>query len=457
MARKNLTDRTLKSLKPASSGKPYDVMDSEVRGFGVRILASGQRTFIFTARYPGSKNPARRALGEYPAISLADAREKAGKWRQMVRAGKDPLEVEAAERRAEDRKRENSFAAVAEEFIQLAVVGKDREHPKQRKGLEVERDLRREFIPRWGARPITDIQAHDVVAVLDATVARGHPYQAHNLLGHVRRLFNWAIARSVYGLESSPCDRLRPQDVIGKKALRNRVLDDRELFALWRASGRLGYPFGSLFQLLIVTGQRLSEAGEAKWTEFHPELVRLLRDRRGKPIKWGRLSPDWKLWTIPASRMKSDAAHVVPLTDQALEVLATIPHFKRGDFLFSTTLGEKPVSGFSKAKNRLDKRMGWILKALARRRGENAGRVKLAPFVLHDLRRTMRTGLSALPVPDLVRELVIAHRKPGLHKVYDQHAYLDEKRHALELWGKRLRDVVQPAPANVVKLSVGTA
>ena len=78
--------------------------------------------------------------------------------------------------------------------------------------------------------------------------------------------------------------------------------------------------------------------------------------------------------------------------------------------------------------------------------------VTLKPYVLHDIRRTMRTHLSALPVPDLVRELVIGHTKPGLHKVYDQHAYLDEKRHALELWAKRLRTIVEPTPDNVVTL-----
>jgi hypothetical protein len=77
---------------------------------------------------------------------------------------------------------------------------------------------------------------------------------------------------------------------------------------------------------------------------------------------------------------------------------------------------------------------------------------ELVPFVLHDIRRTMRTGLSALPVPDLVRELVIAHTKPGLHKVYDQYAYIDEKRHALELWAARLRSIVSPTPDNVVPL-----
>jgi integrase len=128
--------------------------------------------------------------------------------------------------------------------------------------------------------------------------------------------------------------------------------------------------------------------------------------------------------------MKADAAHVVPLTDDVIAILKSLPRFNKGDHLFSSDFGAKPVNGFSKAKLRLDK-------AMAAELGEEP-----KPFVIHDIRRTMRTGLSALPVPDLVRELVIAHTKPGLHKVYDQFAYFDEKRHALKLWAARLRGIV---------------
>ena len=84
---------------------------------------------------------------------------------------------------------------------------------------------------------------------------------------------------------------------------------------------------------------------------------------------------------------------------------------------------------------------------LARARGGDAD-----AFVLHDIRRTMRTGLSALPIPDNIRELTIAHARPGLHKVYDQFAYEAEKRRALELWAARLRSIVEPPPDNVVPL-----
>jgi integrase len=130
--------------------------------------------------------------------------------------------------------------------------------------------------------------------------------------------------------------------------------------------------------------------------------------------------------------MKMDAAHLVPLTDDVLAILESLPRFKKGDYLFSTMFGAKPVNGFSKTKDRLDGAM-------------RAEMGELEPWTIHDIRRTMRTGLSALPIPDRVRELVIGHTQPGLHKVYDQHSYLDEKRRALELWAERLRTIIDPA------------
>jgi integrase len=412
MARVNLTDRYLRSLKP-KTGKRYEKLDSVVPGLAIRVSETGVKSFVLIARYGGSPNPARRSLGEYGEITLEQARDKARKWIEMVHQGKDPKADEERIRLENLRRQKNTFAAVAEEFIQRAIS-------KNRTAAPVEREIRREFISRWGPRAITDITQHDIRAMLDEVVDRGSPYQAHNLFAHIRRIFNWAISRGSYGLEHSPCDRMRPGDVIGKRDVRQRVLTPTELRAFWSATEKLGYPFGPMFRLLLITGQRRSEVAEARWPEFD-----LGRER---------------LWTVPASRMKGNAAHVVPLTPDAIAILESLPRFKRGDYLFSTTFGERPVSGFSKAKRRLDALMTTELGALDE-------------FRVHDLRRSMRTGLSALPVPDLVRELVIAHTKPGLHKVYDLHAYESEKRHALELWAARLRSIVEPPPAKVVSLS----
>jgi integrase len=425
MPRKKLTDRTLKALKPAADGKPYDVMDSDTPGLGVRVLG-GQQTFILVARFPPNpKHPTRRALGAYGVLSLGEAREKAREWQRLIRKGIDPQAEEERQRQAEQRKRANSFAAIAEDFIRDKLSA-------ERKGREVERDIRREFIPTWGKRPISEITPLDVRAIVKAAKDRGAPYQAHNLLGTARRLFSWAIDQHVYGIETSPCDRLKPKSIIGKKVFRTRILKDDELHAFWRATRRLGYPYAPLFRMLALTGQRKSEVAEAHRSEIDLER---------------------KLWTIPAERMKADAAHVVPLSDDVIAILRSLPSFRRGDYLFSTTFGEKPVNGFSKAKERLDRRMLRSWRALGRVRGEDRRQARIEPWVIHDIRRTMRTGLSTLPVPDLVRELVIAHTKPGLHKVYDQHAYLDEKRRALDLWAARLRSIVEPAPAaNVIQM-----
>jgi len=429
-----LTDRQLRNLKPKA--KPFDVMEGG--GFGVRVLGTAEKpvlTFILRARFPGSRNPTRRAIGTYPETTLETARETAAAWRKLIKTGKDPRSLEEEHQRLDEGQRKqanhqrqfNAFDVVAEEYIRRHVS-------KTRKAEVVAREIRREFVRRWGSKPLNEITRQDVVRVIDEAVDRGAPYQAHNLLGHIRTLFNWAIGRGIYGIESSPCDRLKPAAVIGKKASRKRVLNDDEIRALWNASERLGYPTGPLYKLLLLTGQRKSEVAEARWQEFNLQA-----------------SPP--VWIIPAERMKTDSAHLVPLSAQAIDILQSLPRFT-GDHIFTTTFGQKPISGFSKYKRRLDAAMLAELKRFAKQRGAYPNGVTLEPFVIHDVRRTVRTRLSALSdVSDKVKELVIAHRQKGLHKVYDLHAYEAEKRRALDLWSERLHGIVAQLPAQLALAS----
>jgi integrase len=174
--------------------------------------------------------------------------------------------------------------------------------------------------------------------------------------------------------------------------------------------------------------------------------------REASDLSWSEIDLDKRLWTIPAARMKADAPHLVPLSTEASTILEGLPRFA-GAFAFTTTAGSRPVSGFSKAKARIDAVMLRLAREDAGERGGEPGKVKIDPWRMHDLRRTMRTHLSAIPSQDLVRELVIAHTRPGLHKVYDQFAYLDEKRALFEAWGKRLLGIVEPSEGlNVVAL-----
>jgi integrase len=324
---------------------------------------------------------------------------------------------EARERAAALRRQENSFAAVTAEFL-------TRYASTLKKAEEAKRILEGEFVKRWGDRPITDILPEEVSTAIGAIVKRGSPYQAHNAFGYLRRLFNWAIGTHEFGVTSSPVERLSPKDMIGERKARDRTLSDDELRVVWSAAGALGYPYGPLVRLLILTGQREREMADLRWAEVDLAKKQIL---------------------IPAERMKGGAAHLVPLSDDAVALLKALPRWAGGDFVFTTTGGKKPVNGFSKAKVRIDALVLAELRKEAEGRGDDAEEVR-APerWVFHDLRRTARTHFSALPVQDLVRELVIAHAKPGLHKVYDLHAYLDEKRECLDLWARRLMSVVRP-------------
>jgi integrase len=409
MARHRLTDRKLQALK--RKGKRYDVMDTDVPGFGVRVSEIGQKSFILIARYPGSPNPTRRALGEYPALSLQKARERARDWREQIQKGLDPKTEEDRLRRTELRKQQTTFASVAQDYIERHVKG-------HRKAKDTEREIRKELIEHWGNRAIATIAREDMVGLIESIARRPAPYTAHIVMGHARSLFNWAINRGTYGLETSPCDRVKPSTLIGAKQPRQRVLNDAELAAVWNSSEALGYPFGPLYQLLMLTGARKSEVAGLR--------------RREIDLKK-------KLWTVPPERFKSNASHLVPLSDRAVAIIEALPHFTKGDHLFTTTYGEKPVAGFSKSKERIDKLMS------------------AAPWVVHDIRRTVRTRLASLRVSDLVAEMVIGHGRRGIQRVYDQHTYEPEMREALELSAARLRDIVTPPPENVVRLRKGRA
>jgi integrase len=416
-SRKILTDRACKALKPAKAGERYQIADAIVPGLALRITDNGAKSFVLVARYPGSTNPTRRALGSYGAISLDDARNKAREWLALLQQGIDPAEQEARRRAAEQRKRLNTFAAMAEDFIASKLPG-------EKRGKEIENTIRRELLPKWGGLAVTDITESHVRDLVKAK-ARDYEAMARNLLALIRRIFNWAIDQRAYGLEHSPCARLKPNKLVGEQAERTRVLCNDEMRALWRAAEAMGGAYGAFYRMLLLTGQRRSEVAGAQWSEID------LKE---------------KLWTIPPGRMKAGAAHLVPLSNDVVTLLKSLPKGKGGDFVFSQSDGVRPIARFSAEKEKLDKAM----------KAELGG--KLTPFVVHDIRRTMRTGLSAIPnVTDLVRELVIGHSKPELHRVYDLHAYQTEKRYALDQWAKRLRRIVTDAPSDNVTVLHGAA
>jgi len=406
-----LVKLTARGVEAAAKGT--EVRDTEIRGLRLRVSPKGLRTFILVTRYPGQKNASRRSL---QATNLKDAREEAAEWKRLVRRGVDPHEEEERKKRAVLRKRMNTFLSVAEAYIADL-------HRRQLRTADVaEQQIRRELVPPWGELPIADITRADVITLVQAIRDRPAPYSAHNVLSHCRALFDWAINLDSYGLEASPCDHVKPGKLIGQKRPRQRVLTDDEIRAFWRATDRLGYPYGHLFRMLLLTGQRRTEVSDARWPEFNFES---------------------KVWTVPAERFKSDSENIVPLTADVLGLLCALPRFKSGDYLFSASFGKAPADDFFRRKTQLD---ALMLEELRKVDGE----ATLPPFVLHDLRRTVRTRLSSLRVPDHIAEMVIGHGRRGLQRVYDQHKFVEEMREALEAWNARVRAIVNPPPANVV-------
>jgi integrase len=425
---KKLIEEERKTALPDGARLPI-VWDATLPSFGIRA-SSAQVSFLVKRRRAGAsagEQPVTDILskfkfkfGAYPKQGgpLANARKAAQASIVLLQEGVVPKQRRKAMARAAERERQHSFEAVTEVFIKRHVS-------KLRSAWNMEQTIRRELLPRWADRPIAGgIERREVVAMLEKVVESGRPGIARHLLAYGKKIYNWAIARDLYGIETSPFDRVVASEIIGELAKRDRILADTELRAIWNETDRLGYPFGPFVKLLILTGQRLREVADMSWSEV--DLAKAL-------------------WTVPAARMKGLLAHEVPLVPRVVEILKSLPRFQDGDFVFSTTGGRRPVSGFSKTKARLE---AMALEALRIEKTKPQGK-----WTYHDLRRTMRTHLGGLPIPSDVAEMVIGHRQSGVRAVYDLHRYRDEKRRALDLWAARLKEIVEAtANGKVVQL-----
>jgi integrase len=428
-----LTDRSLQALRPAPGAGRAIVWDALLPGLAVRVSGKGKRSFYAVKRRLGRAQPSWVLLGAYPVVTLAEARAKAREAIGALMDGQDPASLAEAARRAKEeaerRRQASTFAAVAEDFaarLEGGRIPKARGKGPLRHPGATAATIRRELVPAWGDRPVSEITRRDVIELVEAIRDRGGPkpepgtrrkeggpYGARHALAAARRLFDWLVARDV--LAGSPCERVKPVEVHGSPEARKRVLDDDEVRRVWAAAEATPYPYGPLVQMLMLTGQRRDEIAEASWGEIERAVL-----------------------TIPPERMKADDGHVVPLSPAAVAILEGLPRFAAGRFVFAGQTGARPFSGFSKAKRRLNRKIGEI-----------------EPFTLHDLRRTVRTRLSELGVTPFIAELVIGHRQRGVHAVYDLHRYENEKREALLKWEARLLSIVaepEPAAPNVVPL-----
>src|SRR5688572_4973627 len=234
-----MNDEIIDALTPKR--KRYLVYDSIFPGLAVRVSPKGKKTYVMVGRFNGNKHPTRRSLGVVGRITVECARDKARNVHRDPQPGST-----------------DTFGQVAERYFQHI--------ERLRRSEEVERCIRRDLFPTWENKVLSSITKRDVITIVDTVKARGKPSAAHHVLAYARGVFNYAIARDI--IDQSPCDRLKPSMLIGPKGTRHRVLDDDEIKCLWDASERIGYPYGPLWQLLLITGQRRGEVGEAEWSEL---------------------------------------------------------------------------------------------------------------------------------------------------------------------------------------------
>jgi len=277
-----------------------------------------------------------------------------------------------------------------------------------------------------------------VVKVLDR-IPTSQPAVRRITFAVLRMLFNWSRGRG--DIDASPLDGIAPPSPVPS---RDRVLTDDELALAIRAAAQMERPFGQFFELIFATGQRRNEVAGLDWSE---------------------LSRERATWTLPAVRAKNGEPSIIPLNAQALAVLDTLAgcadeterKWPRKGLILSTT-GKRPISGFSRAKARLDVDMLELARKDAEEAGEDPEAVTLAPWRLHDARRTLATALQRLGVRFEVTEAVLNHTsgasRSGVAAVYQRHNWAEEKRAALEAWGEHCARLIGRAPEspNVVPL-----
>ena len=401
-----LTDRALKALKPAPAGERVVLWDAVLSGFGVRVTDRGVISFHVMRRLPGKPQPVRVVLGQYPALSLAEARKKAGVALDDLASGIHPRERTHALRAAEDRRKAVTVSHVVEEFTA-------RHLSRKRTGHAVGQLLRRLLVSRWGDRPITDITRGDVIAMIEA-IGDYSPSTARQVWLYTTRLFSWALNRD-YGLTASPCDRVRLADLIVLPKARERVLDPGELRAIWQVTEAGEYPYDPFVRLLILLGCRRGE------------LAGMRRDE---------LDLAAGLWQLSGDRTKNEQPRTIPLPKQAVAILASLPA-SPGPYVFSTASGTRPISGFMK------------FEAAARPApwGSHFGELDPSRYPQDHADPSVRAADQRHRRRADDRPQAARHSRRLRSLCLSGRAAI-----RFELWAARLRDIVEPPPENVVVL-----
>jgi integrase len=386
-----LTDAKILAIRRPEKGQ-VEVRDKAVPGLRIRVGATG-KTFVLRKTDAGRYRNI--TLGRYcERFGLAEARKKARLLLSDIEFNSDPIASLPASRRV---------------HVTPTIRSLWPEYKAAKSHLrtirEIERVFVRHIIPVFGDRAADKISRGEITRFIDG-YASTTPVMARNVLAYFSAFYTWALPR-LDDLPGNPCrDAGRPP----APKPRERVLNEREIGALWRVLDGEKKPFGPAIKLLLLTGQRRNEVFDADRREF---------------------DLDARLWTIPRERAKNGTTHLVPLSPAAIAIVKDLLATEKSDKLLPARGNwDASPSGFSKAMARIRDALEVELKQ------------KVPHWTLHDLRRTMATGLQRQGVRLEVTEAVLNHlsgSRSGIVGVYQRHNYFEEKRAALAAWAREVR------------------
>jgi integrase len=410
-----LNEETIKNLPVPITGNRVTYFAGAVlqgaqapRGFGVRVTASGAKSFIVNYRIKAREY--RFTIGQYPDWSALRAVREARNLRQRIDRGENPLDARAPVPTTK------TVAVVLDEFMERYVE----KEAKLRSADYIKRAFEQLAKPSIGKIGVYELRRSDIARLLDKIADERGLVMADQTLAFLRKAFNWYAGKD---------DEFRSPIVRGmsrtkpRERARSRVLSDEEIRAIWPALGEAG-TFGALVKTLLLTAQRRDEVAN---------------------MSRGEIGKDW-IWSIPAERYKTKKPNFVPLSKVALAVIEAQPTMDGCEHVFPSRV-KTTFSGFGKAKAKLDRAV------LAAMRANTGAKVDPIPnWTLHDLRRTAKTLMVRAGVRPDISERVLGHVIAGVEGTYDRHSYADEKRDALEKLAAMIERIINPPPSNIATL-----
>jgi integrase len=397
---KKLTALKVENAKP--SDQRQEISDGG-SGLYLVVQPSGRKSWAVRYRHAGQT----RKLTLDGFVPLAEARVIAHTALAEVRNGRDPatlkFDAKAAAEKAAAERAGDTIERWAGQYLERYA----RKETRPNSWKMTEHIFDDVIFPAWRGRSIHEIRRKDIIRLVD-NVAEDRPVLANRVVATISKFYNWLASKDE--IAASPCAGVKAPT---KEVPRDRVLEDPEIRALWKASDAIGGQAGAFVKMLLLTGQRRNEVAGIRWSEIAGDL-----------------------WELPAARTKNKQTHTVPLSRQAMAILDSVPRIADTDYVFGGSPRGNHIGGFSRIKAALDAQMkpakGWTL---------------------HDLRRTCATGLQKLGIRVEVTEAALNHRGGtvrGVAAIYQRHDYAAEKRLALQAWADHVDAIVSGEPVDKV-------